>query len=154
MKSLWRTPTIWKRASNHDRGRQACKRQHPLPCSRRLYRRGQGRHGLTVRLLPQSSSPQWAAAFSVRSLYTGVLLHEPENSPTLLRTQQNKGVFFVCSLSGMVIPRAFLCIDCKHDHQRAEGISWVGNLNGVCIGPIPKLLGDMRTVCLLGARMS
>ena len=99
---------------------------------------------LTVRLLPQSSSPQWAAAFSVRSLYTGVLLHEPENSPTLLRAQQNKGVFFVCSLSGMVIPRAFLCIDRKHDHQRAEGISWVGNLNGVCIGPIPKLLGDMR----------
>ena len=99
---------------------------------------------LTVRLLPQSSSPQWAAAFSVRSLYTGVLLHEPENSPTLLRAQQNKGVFFVCSLSGMVIPRAFFCIDRKHDHQRAEGISWVGNLNGVCIGPIPKLLGDMR----------
>ena len=99
---------------------------------------------LTVRLLPQSSSPQWAAAFSVRSLYAGVLLHEPENSPTLLRTQQNKGVFFVCSLSGMVIPRAFLCIDRKHDHQRTEGISWVGNLNGVCIGPIPKLLGDMR----------
>ena len=99
---------------------------------------------LTVRLLPQSSSPQWAAAFSVRSLYTGVLLHEPENSPTLLRAQQNKGVFFVCSLSGMVIPRAFLCIDRKHDHQCAEGISWVGNLNGVCIGPIPKLLGDMR----------
>ena len=78
---------------------------------------------LTVRLLPQSSSPQWAAAFSVRSLYIGVLLHEPENSPTLLRAQQNKGVFFVCSLSGMVIPRAFLCIDRKHDHQRAEGIS-------------------------------
>lgn len=50
----------------------------------------------------------------------------------------------MCSLSGMVIPRAFLCIDRKHDHQRAEGISWVGNLNGVCIGPIPKLLGDMR----------
>lgn len=99
---------------------------------------------LTVRLLPQSSSPQWAAAFSVRSLYTGVLLHEPENSPTLLRTQQNKGVFFVCSLSGMVIPRAFLRIDRKHDHQRAEGISWVGDLNGVCIGPIPKFLGDMR----------
>ena len=99
---------------------------------------------LTVRLLPQSSSPQWAAAFSVRSLYTGVLLHEPENSPTLLRAQQNKGVFFVCSLSGMVIPRAFFCIDRKHDHQRAEGISWVGDLNGVCIGPIPKLLGDMR----------
>ena len=99
---------------------------------------------LTVRLLPQSSSPQWAAAFSVRSLYTGVLLHEPENSPTLLRTQQNKGVFFVCSLSGMVIPRAFLCIDRKHDHQRAEGISWVGDLNGVCIGPIPKFLSDMR----------
>ena len=99
---------------------------------------------LTVRLLPQSSSPQWAAAFSVRSLYTGVLLHEPENSPTLLRAQQNKGVFFVCSLSGMVIPRAFLCIDRKHDHQCAEGISWVGNLNGVCIGPIPKLLSDMR----------
>ena len=99
---------------------------------------------LTVRLLPQSSSPQWAAAFSVRSLYAGVLLHEPENSPTLLRAQQNKGVFFVCSLSGMVIPRAFLCIDRKHDHQRAEGISWVGNLNGVCIGPIPKLLSDMR----------
>ena len=73
-----------------------------------------------------------------------MLLHEPENSPTLLRAQQNKGVFFVCSLSGMVIPRAFLCIDRKHDHQRAEGISWVGNLNGVCIGPIPKLLGDMR----------
>ena len=114
------------------------------PCSRRLNRRGQGRHGLTARLLPQSSSPQGAAAFSVRSLYTGVLLHEPENSPTLLRAQQNKGVFFVCSLSGMVIPRAFLCIDRKHDHQRAEGISWVGNLNGVCIGPIPKLLGDMR----------
>ena len=44
----------------------------------------------------------------------------------------------------MVIPRAFLRIDRKHDHQRAEGISWVGNLNGVCIGPIPKLLGDMR----------
>lgn len=99
---------------------------------------------LTVRLLPQSSSPQWAAAFSVRSLYTGVLLHEPENSPTLLRAQQNKGVFFVCSLSGMVIPRAFLRIDRKHDHQRAEGISWVGNLNGVCIGPIPKFLSDMR----------
>ena len=99
---------------------------------------------LTVRLLPQSSSPQWAAAFSVRSLYTGVLLHEPENSPTLLRTQQNKGVFFVCSLSGMVIPRAFFCIDRKHDHQCAEGISWVGNLNGVCIGPIPKFLRDMR----------
>ena len=78
---------------------------------------------LTVRLLPQSSSPQWAAAFSVRSLYTGVLLHEPENSLILLRAQQNKGVFFVCSLSGMVIPRAFLCIDRKHDHQRAEGIS-------------------------------
>jgi len=73
-----------------------------------------------------------------------VLLHEPENSLILLRAQQNKGVFFVCSLSGMVIPRAFLCIDRKHDHQRAEGISWVGNLNGVCIGPIPKLLGDMR----------
>ena len=99
---------------------------------------------LTVRLLPQSSSPQWAAAFSVRSLYTGVLLHEPENSPTLLRAQQNKGVFFVCSLSGMVIPRAFFCIDRKHDHQRTEGISWVGNLNGVCIGPIPKFLSDMR----------
>ena len=81
---------------------------------------------------------------SIRSLYTGVLLHEPENSPTLLRAQQNKGVFFVCSLSGMVIPRAFLCIDRKHDHQRTEGISWVGNLNGVCISPIPKLLGDMR----------
>ena len=79
-----------------------------LSRSRRLDRRGQGRHGLTVRLLPQSSSPQWAAAFSVRSLYTGVLLHEPENSPTLLRAQQNKGVFFVCSLSGMVIPRALL----------------------------------------------
>ena len=62
----------------------------------------------------------------------------------LLRAQQNKGVFFVCNLSGMVIPRAFLCIDRKHDHQRAEGISWVGNLNGVCIGPILKLLGDMR----------
>jgi len=60
---------------------------------------------------------------SIRSLYTGVLLHEPENSPTLLRAQQNKGVFFVCSLSGMVIPRAFLCIDRKHNHQRAEGIS-------------------------------
>ena len=42
-----------------------------------------------------------------RQLYTGVLLHEPENSPILLRAQQNKGVFFVCSLSGMVIPRAF-----------------------------------------------
>ena len=65
---------------------------------------------------------------SIRSLYTGVLLHEPENSPILLRAQQNKGVFFVCSLSGMVIPRAFLCIDRKHDHQRAEGISWVGDL--------------------------
>jgi hypothetical protein len=52
-----------------------------------------------------------------------VLLREPENSLILLRAQQNKGVFFVCSLSGMVIPRAFLCIDRKHDHQRAEGIS-------------------------------
>ena len=52
-----------------------------------------------------------------------MLLYEPENSPILLRAQQNKGVFFVCSLSGMVIPRAFLCIDRKHDHQRAEGIS-------------------------------
>lgn len=52
-----------------------------------------------------------------------MLLYEPENSPTLLRAQQNKGVFFVCSLSGMVIPRAFLCIDRKHDHQCAEGIS-------------------------------
>ena len=39
---------------------------------------------------------------SIRSLYTGVLLHEPENSLILLRAQQNKGVFFVCSLSGMV----------------------------------------------------
>lgn len=57
------------------------------------------------------------------SEYTGVLLHEPESSLILLRAQQNKGVFFVCSLSGMVIPRAFLCIDRKHDHQRAEGIS-------------------------------
>ena len=60
---------------------------------------------------------------SIQSLYTGVLLREPENSLILLRAQQNKGVFFVCSLSGMVIPRAFLCIDRKHDHQRAEGIS-------------------------------
>ena len=42
-----------KRRQSYDRGRQAGKQQHSLPCSRRLDRTGQGRHGLITRLLLQ-----------------------------------------------------------------------------------------------------
>ena len=83
-----------KGRQNHNRGRQACKRQHSLSRSRRLDRRGQGRHGLTVRRFTAKQQPAVGCCF-----FCTVFIHRRAASrtrklPTLLRAQQNKGVHF------------------------------------------------------------
>ncbi len=62
-------------------------------------------------------------------LYTGVLLHE-QNSPILLRAQQNKGVFLCAACQVWLFREHFSASIAEHDHQRAEGIS-----SRPCAGP-------------------
>lgn len=109
---------------------------------------------LTVRLLPQSSSPQWAAAFSVRSLYTGVLLHEPENSPTLLPRSRIRE-YFLCAACQVWLFREHFSASIASTTISAQRASLGSATSMVYVSvQFQSSLAICATVCLLGARMS
>ena len=108
---------------------------------------------LTVRLLPQSSSPQWAAAFSVRSLYAGVLLHEPENSPTLQRSRIRE--YFLCAACQVWLFREHFSASIASTTISAQRASLGSATSMVYVSvQFQSSLAICATVCLLGARMS
>lgn len=55
--------------------------------------------------------------------------------------------FFILS----VIAAAFFGVYCEHEHQNAQGVIGVCNVNGISVGEVQELFlnnGDTRAVCV------
>ncbi len=108
---------------------------------------------LTVRFTAKQQ-PAVGCCFFIRSLYTGVLLHEPENSPTLQRAQQNKGVF-LCAACQVWLYREHFSASIASTTISAQRASLGSATSMVYVSvQFQSSLAICATVCPLGARMS